>query len=46
MKMTWQFGQALDGNIAIMGEIDVARTPRVHHRHLRSATATTPPSRR
>ncbi|HEY6376653.1 MAG TPA: glycoside hydrolase family 15 protein [Edaphobacter sp.] len=25
MKMTWQFGQALDGNIAIMGEIDLAR---------------------
>jgi len=26
MKMTWSFGQALNGNIAIMGEIDVART--------------------
>jgi glucoamylase len=26
MKMTWSFGEALDGNIAIMGEIDVART--------------------
>ncbi len=25
MKMDWQFGQALDGNIAIMGEIDVAK---------------------
>jgi glucoamylase len=25
MSMTWQFGQALDGNIAMMGEIDVAR---------------------
>ena len=25
MKMTWSFGEALDGNIAIMGEIDVAR---------------------
>jgi glucoamylase len=25
MKMDWQFGQALDGNIAIMGEIDCAR---------------------
>ena len=24
MKMDWQFGQALDGNIAVMGEIDVA----------------------
>ncbi|NYF79133.1 glycoside hydrolase family 15 protein [Granulicella arctica] len=24
MKMDWQFGQALDGNIALMGEIDVA----------------------
>jgi glucoamylase len=24
MKMNWQFGQALDGNLAIMGEIDVA----------------------
>ncbi len=27
MQMTWSFGQALDGNIAVMGEIDVARTP-------------------
>ncbi len=25
MKMTWNFGQALNGNIAIMGEIDVAK---------------------
>ncbi len=25
MKMDWQFGQALNGNIAVMGEIDVAR---------------------
>jgi glucoamylase len=25
MRMTWNFGQALDGNIALMGEIDVAR---------------------
>src|ERR1700678_3361319 len=25
MKITWQFGQALDGNIAVMGEIDVAK---------------------
>jgi glucoamylase len=25
MKMAWSFGQALDGNIAVMGEIDVAR---------------------
>jgi glucoamylase len=25
MKMSWCFGQALDGNIAVMGEIDVAR---------------------
>jgi glucoamylase len=24
MRMTWSFGQALDGNIAVMGEIDVA----------------------
>jgi glucoamylase len=24
MKMTWQFGEALNGNIAVMGEIDVA----------------------
>jgi glucoamylase len=24
MRMSWQFGQALDGNIAVMGEIDVA----------------------
>ena len=30
MKMTWQFGQALDGNIAVMGEIDVAAEPGVH----------------
>jgi glucoamylase len=27
MKMQWQWGQALDGNIAVMGEIDVNR----HH---------------
>jgi glucoamylase len=26
MHMNWHFGQALDGNIAVMGEIDVART--------------------
>ena len=25
MRMKWQFGSALDGNIAMMGEIDVAR---------------------
>ena len=25
MRMTWNFGQAMDGNIAIMGEIDVAK---------------------
>jgi glucoamylase len=25
MYMSWQFGQALDGNIAIMGEIDIAK---------------------
>ena len=25
MKMTWQFGEALDGNIAMMGEVDIAR---------------------
>jgi glucoamylase len=25
MRMTWNFGQALDGNIALMGEIDVSR---------------------
>ena len=25
MKMQWQFGQALDGNIAVMGEIDVSQ---------------------
>src|SRR5450756_1304098 len=24
MKMDWQFGQALNGNIAVMGEVDVA----------------------
>ncbi|HTH53719.1 MAG TPA: glycoside hydrolase family 15 protein [Edaphobacter sp.] len=27
MQMTWQFGEALDGNIALMGEIDVAKNP-------------------
>jgi len=25
MAMTWQFGQALNGNIAVIGEIDIAR---------------------
>ncbi len=25
MQMTWQFGQALEGNIAMMGEIDIAQ---------------------
>ena len=25
MRMTWNFGQATDGNIALMGEIDVAK---------------------
>jgi glucoamylase len=25
MKMAWQFGEALNGNIAVMGEIDVAQ---------------------
>ncbi len=25
LKMTWNFGQALDGNLAVMGEIDVAK---------------------
>src|SRR6201992_1000754 len=25
MRMTWNFGQALDGNLAVMGEIDVNR---------------------
>jgi len=25
MRMTWQFGQAMDGNIAVMGEIDIAQ---------------------
>lgn len=25
MRMDWEFGQALDGNLAVMGEIDVAR---------------------
>jgi glucoamylase len=28
MKMTWNFGQALSGNIAVMGEIDVAKNRR------------------
>src|SRR5271156_555500 len=27
MKMEWEFGQAINGNIAIMGEIDVTRNP-------------------
>ncbi|QNI37746.1 glycoside hydrolase family 15 protein [Edaphobacter albus] len=27
MRMTWQFGQALDGNIAVMGEIDLEKNP-------------------
>jgi glucoamylase len=27
MRMKWQFGQALDGNIAVMGEIDIALNP-------------------
>jgi len=26
MKMEWEFGEALDGNIAVMGEIDIERT--------------------
>ena len=25
MRMTWNYGQALDGNLALMGEIDVAK---------------------
>jgi glucoamylase len=25
LRMTWNFGQALDGNIAVMGEIEIAR---------------------
>jgi glucoamylase len=25
MRMNWQFGQALDGNIAVMGEIDISK---------------------
>ena len=25
MKMKWQFGQALDGNIAVMGEVEIGR---------------------
>jgi glucoamylase len=27
MQMTWQFGQAMDGNIAVTGEIDLGRNP-------------------
>ncbi|MGA7155720.1 MAG: glycoside hydrolase family 15 protein [Acidobacteriaceae bacterium] len=27
LRMTWNFGQALNGNIAVMGEIDVSRRP-------------------
>ncbi len=34
MKMDWRFGQALNGNIAVMGEIDVA-----HHREFTIAIA-------
>jgi len=26
MRMTWNFGQALDGNLALMGEIDISKT--------------------
>ncbi len=25
MKMTWNFGQALDGNLALMGEVDISK---------------------
>jgi glucoamylase len=27
MRMSWQFGQALDGNLAVMGEVDIAKNP-------------------
>ncbi len=27
LKMTWQYGQALDGNIACMGEVEIASNP-------------------
>ena len=27
MKMTWQFGSAPDGNIAVMGEVELAQNP-------------------
>src|SRR5271170_5769236 len=27
MRMSWQFGQALDGNLAIMGEVDISKNP-------------------
>ncbi len=27
MQMEWQFGQALNGNIAMMGEVEIARNP-------------------
>ncbi len=27
MRMTWQFGEALDGNIAVMGEIEIEKNP-------------------
>ncbi len=27
MQMEWQFGKALDGNIAVMGEVEVGRNP-------------------
>ena len=41
MKMEWQYGSALDGNVAVMGEVDIARTPRVYGRRVVSATAIT-----
>ncbi len=30
--MSWQFGQALDGNIAMMGEVDIYEESRVYDR--------------
>jgi len=45
MRMSWQFGQALDGNIAMMGEIDVA-THREFTIAISLVRAITPRSRR
>ena len=46
MQMSWYFGQALDGNIAVMGEIDVARHREFTDRRSRWARGTTRRCRR